>query len=609
MKKLFWMGIICAILILPGFVFAKKAFLSKAKTYANTYGEYDKKDLKRLKRFDVVVIDPIDVPNKKFVKKLQRAGVKVLAYVNVGQAEKYRSYWDDLDKKVILGEDPNWPDNFYVNANDVRWHNAILNEEIPDILNQNAYDGVVLDMLDTVDIYPETESGMISLIKEMRDQYPDLLIVPNRGFAILNEIYPYIDAFKYEEMCSRYSFKKKKYVYEDDEDEQKILKRVLKKKKMTVLVLDHVKTDPKNYKMARRCFNKAKKFQKKWNNKFFWYGNSVNQNLPIWNFLPFKRRFQKGMSYAGYYSGVFEEKASNKSLKRLKKTGNKWVALVPVWYQDDKYSTRIYKPRWDSPTNKSVKYAIRKIHLLGMKVMLKPMADSYDGTWRALYEPTDFDVWFKNYSDFILHFAKMGEKTGVEKLVIGCEYSFAEEYTKKWKNLIKKVRKKFNGEILYAADWKATDGKGGYENVGFWKKLDYIGIDAYFNLTDKDNPSVWELRQGWKPWLEEIEDWRESADLEKKDVVFTEIGYGSYAGSNKTPWAYDYSGASENQEEQANCYRAFFREVYGKDWLKGVYWWWWDNPSTSDWIKTGEDYRFGFTPKGKEAEDVLKYYY
>ena len=67
-----------------------------------------------------------------------------MAYVNVGQAEEYRDYWDGLDKEVILGEDPNWSGNYYANANDERWHNAILNEEIPDILNQNAYDGVVL---------------------------------------------------------------------------------------------------------------------------------------------------------------------------------------------------------------------------------------------------------------------------------------------------------------------------------------------------------------------------------------------------------------------------------------------------------------------------------
>ena len=103
--------------------------------------------------FDVVVIDSIDVPNKKFVKRLQRAGVKVLAYVNVGQAEEARDYWDDLDKSMIFKEDPNWPKNYFVDVNSPKWHDAILNDEIPDVLKMGNFDGLVLDMLDVVDIY------------------------------------------------------------------------------------------------------------------------------------------------------------------------------------------------------------------------------------------------------------------------------------------------------------------------------------------------------------------------------------------------------------------------------------------------------------------------
>ena len=48
-KKLLVGVVLCLMLVLPGFVFAKKASLKKVKTYANTYGEYNKKDLKRLK--------------------------------------------------------------------------------------------------------------------------------------------------------------------------------------------------------------------------------------------------------------------------------------------------------------------------------------------------------------------------------------------------------------------------------------------------------------------------------------------------------------------------------------------------------------------------------
>lgn len=281
--RIFKIIILFLFLVSPKIVFAKP-FLNNIKTYANAYFEYRARDLKKLKKFDIVVVDSYDLPGKKFVNKLKSSKVIVLAYLDIGEAEAWRVYFKKIPKDLIIKENPDWPGNFFVNVNDSRWHNIVLSEAIPYLLAQGNFDGLMLDMLDTVDDYPTLKPGMINLVKEIHKKYPNLLIIPNRGFAILPQISKYIDAFKYEEMCSRYDFKRKKYVYEDDKDEQKILFKVLKKHKMPVLVLDHLQTKPKNIKMAKKCFNKAKKFSKKTGVRFIWYGNSVNQDLPIWDF-------------------------------------------------------------------------------------------------------------------------------------------------------------------------------------------------------------------------------------------------------------------------------------------------------------------------------------
>jgi hypothetical protein len=47
--------------------------------------------------------------------------------------------------------------------------------------------------------------------------------------------------------------------------------------------------------------------------------------------------------------------------------------------------------------------------------------------------------------------------------------------------------------LTYAANWDK------YDQVSFWDELDFIGIQAYFPLTDQTNPSAEEIKKGWNP--------------------------------------------------------------------------------------------------------------
>ncbi|MEW5760630.1 MAG: endo alpha-1,4 polygalactosaminidase [Candidatus Thermoplasmatota archaeon] len=305
----------------------EKSSLENITSYANVYQDYTNEDLEKLKRFDIVGIEPYYVPNKQFLSELKSSGTIVLAYVSIGEADDGRRYWVDweptdktpdnseiprttvtTDDPMFIGGDPGWEGSYFVDASNQKWHDIILNEEIPYILwlGGGQYDGLMMDLVDVVDEYEglsnedKMRQGMIDLIKKIRDEYPYLLLVPNRGFGILQDMASNIDAFKFEEMTGAYGNIKGEEHYgayylkideegnRENQEEIDLLVSVLQDYPMPVLVLDHVQSNPPDEKVARKCFDEAQYLSNETGYRFIWYGNSVDQDLPIWSFLPFR---------------------------------------------------------------------------------------------------------------------------------------------------------------------------------------------------------------------------------------------------------------------------------------------------------------------------------
>lgn len=301
--------------------------------------------------------------------------------------------------------------------------------------------------------------------------------------------------------------------------------------------------------------------------------------------------FQKGMGYAAWSKDAMLNSASDTSLKIMAEAKIKCVSIVVTWYQDTYNSTGI--ARTDrTPSDTSIRHAIRTARQYGMYVMLKPHVDlaSEEGNTRSdigFNSDEKWKAWFSNYLEFMIHYAGIAEEEGAEFFCVGTELTFASTKSDFWKNnLIPKIRKTFHGQLTYAANWDE------YDKVEFWDELDYIGIDAYFPLSAKDNPSLEEIRAGWKPWLAEIEAFQRKTD---KPVIFTEIGYCSANTAARKPWEESVSGES-NPDLQANCYRALFEAFWDKPWFFGVYWWSWTPNPNSGGLSNRR-----FTPQNKPA--------
>src|SRR4030042_4610073 len=239
--------------------------------------------------------------------------------------------------------------------------------------------------------------------------------------------------------------------------------------------------------------------------------------------------FQKGMCYTTWNKDTYRTAKSYESLKRLKALNVEWLAVLTTWYQDSCFSTKIF-PTAKTPSDESVKEIIEKAHSLGMKVMLKPHLDllsTSEGGWRgeiACIREPDWQVWFNQYKSFILHYAKIAEETGAEMLCIGTELTAATAgRADDWKDIISAIKKVYKGNLTYAANWSEE-----YLQIRFWDELDYVGIDAYFPLSNEDRPTYEAMMEGWKRWISEIEQWQKMVN---KPVIFPEVGYRSSLGA------------------------------------------------------------------------------
>jgi hypothetical protein len=329
--------------------------------------------------------------------------------------------------------------------------------------------------------------------------------------------------------------------------------------------------------------------------------NSDKDNYPL--IKPFESYiptgFQKGMSYAAWWHDTYATENSDTSLENLKITGTEWVSLIVTWYQDNVSSTEIDNDSNRTPTGDSLIHAINKIHSLNMSVMLKPTVDLQvqNGNWRgSIYfdSEDEWDAWFSSYERFILHYADLAEKNNVEQFCVGVEYKGTVHREYNWRDIIEKVRERYTGPITYASNWD------NYKNINWWDALDFVSIDAYFPLTNKADPTVDELKNGWEKWENEIEEFQESVN---KQIIFTEIGYCSRDGTNIKPYDY-WTLGSVDLQEQADCYNATFQTFWGKPWLAGIYWWMWDsNP------EVGGPSDKSYTTYRKPAESIVKEYY
>jgi len=290
----------------------------------------------------------------------------------------------------------------------------------------------------------------------------------------------------------------------------------------------------------------------------------------------------------------------SETFKPIKELGANWIALMPYGFarKGDPNIQFNRSNQWKGEREEGVIESIKAAKDNHLKIMIKPhlwIHSQFTGHVKFDTE-SEWEKWENSYLKYILFYAELAQKYDVEMLCIGTELKeFVKARPKFWNTLIQDVRKIYAGKIIYAANWD------NYDKIHFWTLIDYIGIDAYFPLSDSKLPLKKELLNAWKSWWSKIE---ASSKKVKKKIIFTEIGYRSIDYCAKTPWASYENFGKENQQAQYNSLEAFFEIAKNKSFFYGAFLWKWHCKEHMPSIGN-EKYTF----QNKKAQQLVKSYY
>jgi polysaccharide biosynthesis protein PelA len=163
----------------------------------------------------------LDADRHPDLTPLRSMGKTLLGYVSLGEVSTTRSYFTEAQNaKLLIAPNPNYPGSWYVDIRQPAWTNLMIQKVIPSILKQ-GFQGLLLDTLD-IPIYLEQVNnpayiGMtqaaIDLVIAIRTAFPQIPLMLDRAYPILNEVGSYINFALGESVLTTYNFSTNLYYY------------------------------------------------------------------------------------------------------------------------------------------------------------------------------------------------------------------------------------------------------------------------------------------------------------------------------------------------------------------------------------------------------------
>jgi hypothetical protein len=187
----------------------------------------------------------------------------------------------------------------------------------------------------------------------------------------------------------------------------------------------------------------------------------------------------------------------------------------------------------------------------------------------AMRSGRDWERWFESYRGYILPFARQAQAAGADMFCVGRELdSTVVAREADWRDVVARVRAVFHGPLTYSANFDT------WQTIAFWDALDFIGVSAYFPLSDRVDPGLAELEAGSERALAPL---AAAARRLGKPVLLTEAGFPSIPSAARAPWREERVAA--DVWLQARCYEATLRALARQPAVEGVFFWLWERTS------------------------------
>ncbi|MDR1283469.1 MAG: hypothetical protein LBK99_22010 [Opitutaceae bacterium] len=324
----------------------------------------------------------------------------------------------------------------------------------------------------------------------------------------------------------------------------------------------------------------------------------------------------RGMSF-GYLArrGYYATPEAAAQVDRMAALGVTWVALMTSVIQETFSSTRLYQDFEFTPSDDELAAIIEKFHARGIRVMLKPMVECLDSSWRGrIHFPegdqqiqgrvTPYrDTWFASLAQSVAHYARLAARTGCEMYCIGCELYGAEQADNndRWRRIISMTRESYAGPVCY--DVQPPTLLESAEPPAWLRDLDAVCISYYTSAADAPGATVGQMVEKLRPTVAILR--RASEKLGGLPILFGETGCRSVHGGATRPSEYRNTGAYA-PGEQANFLDAICTLFWGEPWWRGLYWWKWEEQQHRPQYAADPAGDTGFTIDGKPAADVMR---
>jgi polysaccharide biosynthesis protein PelA len=199
------------------------------------------------------------------IASLKNQKKEVLGYIDLGEAEEWRSWFAEVKKEnLLIRENPNWKGSWLVDIRNPFWKQLVLEKIIPSILAK-GFSGLFFDQLDVSlaleEEDPKKYKGMtaaaVDLVLSIRSRFPDAKLMMNRAYAILPQVGQKIDYELAETLYSKYDFTKKQYFILKESDYTWQLDQLNQARKtfphLVLFSLDY--WDPADKKMIKKIYS------------------------------------------------------------------------------------------------------------------------------------------------------------------------------------------------------------------------------------------------------------------------------------------------------------------------------------------------------------------
>jgi polysaccharide biosynthesis protein PelA len=231
-----------------------------AKPYSIAWHYGAKPPLDSLRIFDRVVVEPDHGMDPKAYRLKNKDRSELYAYISIGEVLKTRAYFSSMPAAMLRGENKDWA-SVVIDQSHELWPEFFVERIVTPQWNR-GYRGFFLDTMDSYQLIAKDDTarqaqtqGLVKAIQRLKSKYPDAKLVFNRGFELLGELSPLVEAVAAESLFRAWNNSAKLYKAVSDDDRKWLLDRLkeVKSRGLQAISIDYV--DPKDVTLARQTAN------------------------------------------------------------------------------------------------------------------------------------------------------------------------------------------------------------------------------------------------------------------------------------------------------------------------------------------------------------------